>query len=244
MNRLTSRWIAAGALFAAAGLGGCDDPHAPKASSKSPSPIVRVAPGTYPDDVAFTIGGMPVHKSAIDEFVPLMKLIDPHLSEASHRRAALANVVLPMVAGAALDPEAREQAFQKAQRVLAAVRETGEFPEDAPEANYLTGTWKEVGLIPFKASMEMEPGTYSDLHESPAAWTFFKLIATNVEDGETFTPRTEITIQRYDIPYLPDEASQDLIQSAIDTLPVEIADEAWEHIIPPIVLYKPNPSQQ
>lgn len=236
-----SRWIPFGVLAASACLAGCDDPQAPKASPTSPSPIVRAAPGTYPEDVALLLGGVPVLKSEIDHYLPLMRLIDPHLAEPMLRRQALANVVLPRVAGEALEPTEREAMFQKAQRIHATVRETGEFPPDAPEANYLTGTWKEVGLVPFFAAMNMTPGTYSALMETPSAWTFFKLVATNVEEGESFTPTSQITIQRYDVPYLPKEASQALIQSAIDTLPVVIADESWEQIIPPIVLYKPAP---
>ncbi len=167
-----------------------------------------------------------------------MKLIDPHLVQSSLRRGALANVSLPIAAGHALDPVAREEAFQKAQKIHAHVRETGEFPPDAPTANHLTGSWREVGLVPFNEAMTMQPGTYSKLFESPASWTFFKLTATNLEEGESFTGLTQITIARYDIPYLPDEGSLELIQSAIDTLPFEIVDDEWEHIVPPIVLYK------
>ena len=86
--------------------------------------------------------------------------------------------------------------------------------------------------------MSMEPGTYSGLLEAPASWVFFKLIATNLEEGEPFAVGTQITIQRYDVPYLPEEGSIQLLQDGIDNLPIEIVDPEWEHIIPPIVLYQ------
>lgn len=226
------------ALASSALLPGCDDPQAPKATPRSPSPILYAAPGTYAEGTAFAIGGVPVMKADIEEYLPLMRMIDPHLVDTSLRRRALANIVLPIAAGQALDAEAYEAAFQKAQRIRAAVLETGIFPPDAPKANYLTGTWIDVGLVPFKAAAGMEPGTYSPLLESPAAFTFFKLVATNLQEGEAMGPQTELVIQRYDVPYLPDEASVELIQSAIDTLPLEIVDPEWEPIVPPILLYK------
>ncbi|MEM8712178.1 MAG: hypothetical protein AAGG01_14605, partial [Planctomycetota bacterium] len=198
------------------------------------------AAASYPEDTVFTLGGVPVLLSDIDAYVPLIRLIDPHLVTSSLRRNALANVVLPITASRALDPEAREEAFQRAQAYNAHARENGDVPPGTPEPRYLTGTWKDVGLVPFAEAMSMTPGSYSRLVESPAAWTFFKLIATNVEEGAEFEAMTEITIQRYDIPYLPDEASRELVQQAIDTFPVEVIDEEWEHIIPPIVIYKPK----
>ena len=226
------------ALAASLTLAGCDDPHVAGPTTKSPSPIRMAAEGAYPDGAAFALGGIPVMKADIDEYVPLMKLIDPHLVKASLRRLAVANVLLPIAAGRALDPLAREDAFQRAQAVHATVRETGTFPDDAPAANLLSGSCLDIGLIPFNAARSMEPGTYSGLYETPGSWMFFKLIATNLEEGEPFTPETQVTIQRYDTFYLPMEDGADLLQSGIDTLPLEIVDPEWEHIIPPVVLYQ------
>lgn len=239
---------AAGLLIALAApltTAGCSDPDG-ESSSASDAAGGAVEASTeptaveYPEGTVFTIGDVPVLRSDIDAYVPLVRLIDPHLVTSSLRRSALANVALPIAAARALDPEAREEAFQRAQAYNAHAREQGDVPPGAPEPRYLTGTWKDVGLVPFAEAMSMTPGSYSRLVESPAAWTFFKLVATNVEEGAEFTNMTEITIQRYDVPYLPDEASRDLVQQAIDTLPVEVIDEEWEHVIPPIVIYKPK----
>ena len=217
---------------------GCPDPHLAPKTTKSESPIVMAPEGAYPEGTAFAIGGVPVMKDEIDAFLPLMELIDPHLVKSSHRRAALANVMLPMASARALDPASREEAFQRAQAIHASVRETGIFPPGSPTANPLTGSWRDVGLVPFNAAMSMEPGTYSALLEAPASWVFFKLVATNLEEGAAYEAQTLITVQRYDIPFLPMEASAELIQSGIDELPIEIVDPEWEHIIPPVVLYK------
>lgn len=219
-------------------LVGCDDPHVAEPTAKSPPSIVMAPEGAYPEGAAFAIGGVPVMKAELEDLVPLMKLIDPHLVDSSLMRMALANIVLPVKSAHALDPAAREEAFQRAQRIHANVRETGTFPPDAPESNLLTGTWGQVGLVPFNAAMSMQPGEYSSLLEAPASWVFFKLLATNLEEGASFDGRTQITIQRYDIPFLPLEASPQWIQEGIDTLPIEIVDPEWEHIIPPAVLYK------
>ncbi len=219
---------------------GCDDPHVAGPTTKSPSPIRMAPEGKYSEDVAFALGGVEIKKADIDAYLPLMRLIDPHLVDASLRRAAMANLVLPIAAGQALDPASREEAFQKAQAIHTSVRETGVFPPDAPPANLLTGSCKDVGLIPFNAAMSMEPGTYSGLLEAPGSWVFFKLIATNQEEGMPFEAETQITIQRYDVFYLPMEAGADLLQAGIDTLPLEIVDPEWEHIIPPVLLYTPR----
>jgi hypothetical protein len=229
---------AALALMFAVPLGGCDDPHVAKPTEKSPSPIVMAPEGAYPDGAAFALGGVPIMKDDIESLVPLMRMIDPHLVDSSLRRVALANAVLPIAAGVSLDPAAREDAFQRAQAVHTSVRETGVFPPGSPEPTLLTGSWKDVGLIPFNAAMSMEPGTYSGLLEAPGSWVFFKLIATNLVEGESFDAFTEITIQRYDVFYLAKEGSADLLQSGIDNLPLEIVDPEWEHIIPPILLYQ------
>lgn len=234
MKRLTALVV----LGASAASGGCDDPNAPQVAARTESPISRGHSIDYPEGTAFAIGGIPIPKSAVDAYVPLMKLIDPHLAEPALRRAAFANITLPIHAARALDPDSWEAAFQKAQGIHAQVRETGELPADAPTPNYLNGSWLDIGMVPFQAAIGMEPGSYSRLVESPSAWTFFKLIATNLDEGEAYDGLTQVSIVRYDVPFLPQEGSQALVQQAIDTLPFEIVDEEWEHIVPPIVLYK------
>ncbi|MEM9801298.1 MAG: hypothetical protein AAGA20_13305 [Planctomycetota bacterium] len=201
-----------------------------------PSPEPEVPAPTYPEGTVLAVGGHPITAADVERYVDAVAIIEPEFVERDHRRKVLTNIVLPTAAGAALDPGAREVAFQEAQRLLSAARETGEVPEDAPEPMVLTGTFREVGLAPWALATTMEPMTFSQLQETPGAWTFFKLIATAAPPGE-YGARTEVTIVRYDVPYIPREGAQELLRQALDELTIEVVDPDWEALVPPIHLY-------
>ncbi len=223
------RALAVGVLAALALLAAsCDEPGA--------APPVAPAPA-YPPGTALAIGGHPIAAEDIERYVPMIEIIEPEFVRRDHLRKVLSNIVLPTAAGAALLPEDREAAYQRASELLAAARETGTLPDGAPEANPLSGPWVKVGMVSWFEAMSMEPGTYSPLHETPGAWTFFELISTGAPPGE-FHATTEVSVRRYDVRYLPDEALHDLVQEALDTLPIDIVDPEWEPLVPPLFLYR------
>lgn len=220
--RVISVGLAAAITLLAGCSGGGDDP-------------VPAAPAP-PEGTVISIDQVHLTADDIDRWLPAIELIDPHLVKASQRRRAFSNIVLPLAAGAALDPASRDEAFGRAQSILATTRETGTVPEGTPEPQVLTGTFVEVGLAPWAMALEMQIPSYSELFETPGAWTFFKLIASNAEPGQ-FDGRTELTIVRYDIPYLPREATRTVVYEGMEQLPIRAYDPDWEAIIPPVYLY-------
>ena len=193
-------------------------------------------PRSYPEGTILLVDDQPVLAADVDRFVEAIARIEPEFVLRDHRRKVLSNISIPLAAGAALDASAREEAFAQAQSLLSALRETGEMPPDAPEPRVMSGTFKEVGLIPWAIASQMEPLTVSDLQETPGNWTFFKLTATTDPPGE-FGGQSEVTILRYDVPYLPPEGVRDLVQDAVQGFKIEIVDPEWEPMVPPAFLY-------
>lgn len=195
-----------------------------------------VAPKSYPEGTILLVDRQPVLAADVDRFVDAIARIEPEFVLRDHRRKVLSNISIPLAAGAALDPAGREQAFARAQGLLSSLRETGELPPDAPEPTVASGTFKEVGLIPWAIASQMEPLTVSDLQETPGAWTFFKLTATTDLPGK-FGGQSQVTIVRYDVPYLPPEGVRDLVRDAVQGFKVTIVDPEWEPMVPPAYLY-------
>ena len=205
-------------------------------------PAEAPAPASWPEGTALAFGGAPVSAEEIDQHLELIHLIEPHLVKSDHRRKALTNIVLPVVAGRVLYPEERQAAFERAQALAAEAREVGRAPEGAPEPQYLTGTWLEVGMPVWDEARRTEPGSFSRVVETPGAWTFVHVLAAGVEPGEAFGPMTQVTVQRYDVPYIEREATRDTLQSAMDQLQLEIVDPEWEKVVPASLLYPRTPA--
>ncbi|MEM9382120.1 MAG: hypothetical protein AAGB93_19350 [Planctomycetota bacterium] len=214
------------AAVAAAGCGGTD-----------PEPDGAPEPPGYLEGTVLALDGRPITAEDVDRYVPAVATIESEFALPSHRRKVLSNIVLPVAAGAALDPTRREEAFLEAQALLAAARETGEVAPDVALPQTLTGTFKDIGLAPWALAREMEPLTFSDLHETPGAWTFFRLIAVP-PDGDMLSAHAEFTIVRYDVPYLPREDARALIDDALNGFEITIVDPEWEALVAPIYLYK------
>lgn len=192
---------------------------------------------TFPEGTVLAVDQHPITAAEVDRYVAALEIIESEFTLTSHRRKILSNITLPIAAGAALDPTTREEAFVEAQSLLAAARESGSVPEGAGQPQTLTGTFKVIGLASWAIARETEPMAFSDLHETPGSWTFFRLIAVPPE-GEKDSPTSQYTIVRYDVPYLPFEDARDLIQMALDEFEITVVDPAWDAAVPPIYLYK------
>lgn len=216
---------------------------APLIAACGDEPSAPPEPPSYPEGTVLAIGGVPITAADVDQYVDAIALIEPEFVERDHRRKVLSNVTFPVKAGAALDPAARDEAFREAQRLLAIARETGVVPKEEIVPTVLTGTFREVGLVPWAVAKDMEPLTFSDLHETPGAWTFFKLTASGAPQGE-FDGLTQVTIVRYDVPYIEREVAREMLQSAVDGLPIEVVDPEWEPIVPPLFLYRSGSTPQ
>lgn len=223
---------------ALAGLLGCgrDD-----AAGGAP-PAAATPPTTWPAGTVLALGTEPVLAEEVDRHLDLIHLVEPHLVRSDHRRKALTNIVLPTVAARLLAPEERQAAFEHAQALAAEARETGRAPAGAPEPTYLTGTWKDVGMTLWDEARRTEPGAFTALIETPGAWTFAHVLAVGVEPGEPFGPTTQITVQRYDVPFLEREGTRALLQSTIDQLGLQVVDPEWAAVVPGALLYPSRPT--
>jgi len=218
-------------LTAAFPLASCE-----KSPGTPGSPVAVTA--TWPDGTVLAVGGEPISGAEVDRYVEMVHVIEPHLVKQDHRRKALANVVLPIAVGRALVPKVdRDAAFREAQRLLSEARETGTLPEGAVEAQYLTGTWKEIGMTIWNEAQSTAPDSFTAVIETPGAWTFAKVLATNAVPGEPFGPLTQVTVQRYDVYYYDREGMRNLIEDGLKELPFEVIDPEWEAVIPPLYLY-------
>ena len=210
---------------------GCGGDHA------SPDEVVEATPD-YPPGTVLAMGGSPISGAEIDRYVDMVHVIEPHLVKRDHRRKVLANVILPIAVGRALVPaDERDAAFAEAERLATAAKETGKVPEGAAQVQYLTGTWKEIGMTVWNEAKSTEPGSFTGVIETPGAWTFAQILATGVEPGEPFGPLTQVTVQRYDVYYYDREGMRDLIQDGLKELKVEVIDPEWEAAVPPLYLY-------
>ena len=219
------------AITLAAGVLGCD----------SEAPVE--APPAFPEGTVIAVDQHAIAASDVDRYVPALEILESEFTLTSHRRKILSNIILPIAAGAALDPAARDEAFVEAQRLLTIARETGSVPAEEAEPNTLSGSFKDIGLVSWAIARETEPLAYSDLHETPGAWTFFRLIAVP-PDGDVDDPTGMYTVVRYDIPYLPREGARELIRSALDQFEITVVDPEWESAVPPIYLYKSGSTQR
>jgi len=220
------------------------DPQPPHPGGSDP----RRAPGVaadgsktseLPEGTVVTIGGVPITADQVERYVGLMSGIEPQYVEADWRRKALTNIALPMAAAHAILPEERDAAFVRAQALHSEARETGRFPPGVTP-RYATGTWKDLGMVEWVAAAETRVGNFTALVETPGGWAFGKVIASTLGEGEEPDAFDEFTVQIVEVQFveMPDRERHDLIQDAIDDLPIVVVDPEWEPILPALYLYE------
>lgn len=197
----------------------------------------------YPEGTVLAANGQGVTAEEVDRFIELMSMVEPANVKADNRRKSLANIWIPVLAARAVFPEERLETFQIAQELLSTARETGDLPPGV-EARYMTGTWADVGMVEWLAARATAPGGFSELVENPGSWTFMKVLAHGVPEGQPFEPTTQVTVQIVDVPFFETENMRDLLLSAIDQTEFEVIDPAWETLVPPYYLYKKKPIEE
>jgi hypothetical protein len=204
----------------------CDTREAP------PAP-----PRVYPAGTVAAVDGVPVAQAEVDRWVALMALIEPDKVHAHWRRLALSNIVLPLRAAEALDPEGRQAAFQHAERLRGLAAEQGRIPDEADVHDVALGTWRDVGLIDWEVARGLEVGAWSSVYETPGGWAFVRLLEEPEEppDG-ALGARTSLRFERVHVMYLAPEGLRLLVDEALRKLPIEVIDPAWEALLPPIYL--------
>lgn len=249
-------WAVCAAAGAALACGGSQDAGTGDGSGNPPDPRPthpggpdrRQDPGVtantansprLPEGTVLTVGGVPITAAQVDRYVGLMSGIEPQYVEADWRRKALTNIALPRAAAHAILPEERDAAFIEAQALHSHARETGDFPPGVTP-KLVSGTWKDVGMVEWVAAGEVRTGGFSPLVETPGGWTFAKVIASTLAEGEEPDAFTEYTLQVVEVQFveMPDRQRHDLIQDAIDDLPIVVVDPEWEAILPALYLYE------
>ncbi len=217
----------AAALLLVFGLLACD---------RAPEPAGAPRPA-YPAGTVLAVDGVPIRADEVERWVPVTRLLEPDKVLSHWRRLALANIVLPLRAGEALDPRGREAAYAHATHLRGLATERGALPEEVEHRDVTEGTWKDLGLIDWELARELEVGAWSEVYETVGGWAFFRLLERPAEFG----PLSVVRIERAHACYLDPEAVRGLIDEALRTLPIEVVDPEWEALVPPIYLQNSPP---
>lgn len=229
-------------LVAACGCGAPNDPDVPAAESSADGSTAAAAEA-WPEGTVLVANGEALTADEVDRYVKLMSMVEPQYVEEDHRRKALANISIPMLAARAILPEERLTAFKLAQDYLSHSRETGEFPEGVTP-RYVSGTWRDVGMVEWEAARATAVEDFSGLVETPGGWSYLKLLAQGVPEGQPFEPTTQVTVQIVEVPFLETPDLRDLLQTAVDQLEFQVVDPAWEPLVPPYYLYPKKPPEE
>ncbi|MEZ6016426.1 MAG: hypothetical protein R3F49_15010 [Planctomycetota bacterium] len=211
-------WVAAACL---GGLAGCSD-----------EPLAAPAGPEYPAGTVLAIEGVPIGAEEVDRWAQVTAVLEPDKVQRHWRRLALSNVVLPMRAAEALDPEGRQGAFAEATRLRGLASELDRLPDDAKLRDVATGSWSQIGLIDWETARELEVGAWSPVYETPGGWAFFRVLEKPAEWG----PIAPVTIERAHVFYLDPEGLRTLVADALHKLTIDIVDPEWEPLVPPIYL--------
>lgn len=200
------------------------------------------APAEHPLGTVLAVDGVPILAGEVDRWAAVTALLEPDKVAAHQRRLALANVVLPLRAAEALDPEGRRRAFARISHLRGLATELGRIPDDAERRDVAAGTWRQVGLVDWEVARGLEVGQWSEVYETPGGWAFLRLLERDapVEPGETpsaLSPReTGVRFERVHVFYLDPEGVRTVLDEALRALPIEIVDPEWERYVPPIFL--------
>jgi len=227
MTRVGPRPAAAAALALSLLAAGCDVQQAPAPS----------VPKVYPAGTVVAVDGVAVAASEVDRWAAVTALLEPDKVHAHWRRLALSNIVLPLRASEALDPEGRRAAFADAGRLRGLAVELDRIPDDAAVRDVAEGTWNQVGLIDWDVARGLAVGEWSEVYETPGGWAFLRLLERpEVAPGEALGPHAALRFERVHVFYLAPEGLRTLVDDALRQLPVEVVEPDWEPLVPPLFL--------
>jgi len=195
----------------------------PEAGSGSPSP-------DWPEGTVLVVDGEgAITRQDVDSWLEAVAIAEPGRSKVALRRLSLTNIVLPLVVGQVLDSQARDEARQEAEAILADLQADRELQLNAPPLEDLVdGYWKYLGLDVWQLARHAPIGEWQ-LQESVGAYTLFRV---EERDPEPWNHLSRAHVQRLLVPYLDEQISYEVISQGFDSLSLEILDDDWREIVP------------
>jgi hypothetical protein len=194
---------------------------------------------SWPAGTVLVVGKTPITVEDVDEYTPMMALLEPQSSEKQLRRLALTQVVLPRTLGRDLaDPAERDHARKAAENALADLRAAKWVGPPAPDSSggtLLEGNLDEIGMARWKHAIDLEQDQWSEPFEELGCYTIIKRL------GRTDGPvplATRFKLEVVSFIYLPLETGSKQVQEAYDKEHLEILDPEWRSIVPELLQYK------
>lgn len=186
----------------------------------------------WPEGTVLSLDGEPIEYGWVEEVADLLAHAEPGASEAQRKRLALTNIIFPLLASRALNPERRARNGALASQYLEELREGRagfEGPVVGPRLRTLTGGMRDLGLIAWGHCWNMEPGDWSPVCETIGTFQIFQLLD---RDLGPLPGQTRFTVRMVEFPWLDPEAPRLEVNARLDASHLTIVDPAWRSIVP------------
>jgi hypothetical protein len=221
---------------------GCD--RAPAKDPPGPEPASRGTAGEeasseWPAGTVLVVGGEPITADEVDVPSVYMQHIQPSATGPQLRRLALHNVTLPRAIARVLHREehaaAKRDADHAYARLVGKVTDVGPGLDPAEGATTASGTWNTLGFVTWGTALDLPEGQWSEPIEDVGYWVVMRRLGKR--DGPV-TLATEVTIEAFRFPWMPEETRGALIEAAYDRLRLEFVDPAWREFVPESTQYR------
>ncbi len=170
-----------------------------------------------------------ITRAEVEEWVECVASIETSASPPQLLRLSLTNFVLPRAVARNIDRRAYEETRERARAIHARLLDGGTPGVDLPPSEVVEGTWKEIGLDVWDRCAGMEVGEWSEPLESVGAFVVWRLVE---EQEKPRKVASTAHIERYFLPYLPEESPHALVQQAIEQSKLEFLDPEWAELLP------------
>ncbi len=153
------------------------------------------------------------------------------------RKLALTGSIFPRIAGRSIDAKRRTEAEELAKSYLAALQAGTllEGPLAGPIEIDRSGTFREIGFELWRAALDLEPGRWSGILESPGC---FHVLRVKSRREASLASMTTLTIGAFDFPFVQVETAKADLEAALDRSRLVIVDPEWRDAVPAAWRYR------
>ena len=183
------------------------------------------------------LNDVPIRAEEVDEACAPFALLEPQDTPLQLRKLALTGTVFPRVAAASIDPARREEARALAESYRRAL-ESGAMPAGplaGPMEVERTGTFREIGIVLWHAALDLEPGRWSAVLETPGS---FHVLRVKDRKDSSLASLTRLTIGAFDFPFVQAETAKADLEAALDRAHLTILDPEWRDAVPAAWRYR------
>ena len=180
---------------------------------------------------------MPIRAEEVDAVGSAYAILEPMDTPLELRKLALTGSIFPRIAARSIDEKRRAEAEEQAKTYLRAL-EAGTLPE-GPLAGPIeigrTGNFRDLGFDIWRAAIELEPGPWSGVLETPGA---YHLLRVKSRKEASLAGMTTLTIGAFDFPFVQVETARADIEAALDRSHLTIVDPEWRDAVPAAWRYR------